>query len=469
MKIVVFGTGKLYDRYKTRLRDGVEIVNLIDNNTAKIGTYIDGIKVVSPEELKSIDYEYICLLSAYEEDMRKQLIDMGINRNLIADSERWEMFFVKDYYTVYPTNERGNTTNILIFFSALSYTGAQNVQLPLIEALIEKSYNVRVVSKNNGPLKNILINMGVSVIIMDDYRAENTRFFELIKWADTVIVNTLWLYYVIQEIDRIIVENRADIKVKWWIHEYGAVKHLEKTEFARLITLPYVKSYAVSQLLIRQLEEYCGIHNVIKLFMFGIKDYFKSGCILDYENNNRDDCIMTFSIIGFIGETKGQDIFIEMIKKLPVEYREKSRFLIVGAGSLTDSEKEDVAKIPQVSVIGEIPNSEIYKIYNESDVIISCSREDSMSVVVIEGFMNEKPAIVSDAIGIADFITDGVDGFVVKSEDVAGFAQKVMWMIDNREQCKEMGIRARYIYDKTFTIQKFKERIETIFLADSDK
>ena len=92
-----------------------------------------------------------------------------------------------------------------------------------------------------------------------------------------------------------------------------------------------------------------------------------------------------------------------------------------------------------------------------------------MSVAVLEGFMNEKTSIVSDAIGIADFITDGVDGFIVKSEDVDGFAEKVMWMIDHRQQCKEMGIRARYIYDKTFTIKKFKERIDTIFLADSDE
>ena len=436
MKIVVFGTGKLYDRYKTKLRDGVEIVNLIDNNAAKIGTYIDGIKVVSPKELQSIDYEYICLLSVYEEDMRNQLIDMGIKRDVIVDSGQWEMFFVMNQYDAYSVKEREDTPNILIFSHALSSTGAQNVQLPLINALLEKSYNIRVVSKYDGPLKEILQEMGVSVIIMDDYRKENPRFVELISWADTVIVNTLWLYYVIQEIDKIIVEKRTDIKIKWWIHEYGVVKHLEKTEFARLITLPYVKSYAVSQLLIRQLEEYCGICNVIKLFMFGLNDYFKGKCNWKYDINSRDNRIMTFAIIGFIDKIKGQDIFIEMVKKLPAEYREKSRFLIVGAGSLTESEKEEVAKIPQVSVTGEIPNADIHKIYSASDVIVSCSREDSMSVAVLEGFMNEKTSIVSDAIGVAELITDGIEGFIVKSEDVDGFAEKVMWMIDHRQQCK---------------------------------
>ena len=41
-----------------------------------------------------------------------------------------------------------------------------------------------------------------------------------------------------------------------------------------------------------------------------------------------------------------------------------------------------------------------------------------------------------------------------------------MWMIDHRQECKYMGIRARNIYENTFTIDKFKERVDKIFLAD---
>ena len=74
------------------------------------------------------------------------------------------------------------------------------------------------------------------------------------------------------------------------------------------------------------------------------------------------------------------------------------KIVIFGAGKLTESEMNDIEKIPQICVTGEIPNEDIYKIYNESDVIISCSREDAMSVVILEGFMNRKPAIMSDAI-----------------------------------------------------------------------
>lgn len=467
MRIAIFGTGKLYERYKSKLRDGIEIVNLVDNDKNKIGTYIDGVKVISPEELYKVEYDYICLLSMYEYHMRKQLIKLGISRSVIVDSERWERFFVKDKYVEYLADERDGDNNILIFSHALSSTGAQNVQLPLIEALLIRSCNVRVISKSDGPLRERLSRMGVSVIIMEDYRIENPTFVKLVDWADMVIINTLWLYYVVQEIDKITVRYKVDIKIKWWIHESGVVENIEKTEFARLITLPYVSVYAVSVLLIRKLEDYCGIHNKITLFMFGIRDYCQENEQSDNKKDIKDVDVMTFSIIGIIEDIiKGQDIFIDMVKKLPIEYREKARFLIVGAGKLTESEMNDIEKIPQIHVTGEIPNEDIYKIYNESDVIVSCSREDAMSVVILEGFMNRKPAIMSDAIGVAELITDGVEGFIVKSEDVDGFAQKVMWMIDHRQQCKEMGNKARYIYESTFTMDKFKERLERVFLAD---
>lgn len=92
MKICIFGTGKIYNRYKDRLKSNVEIVCLIDNNKDKIGTYIDGIRVVSPNMLKNLEYDYICILSVYEEDMRKQLRDLGVNPGVIILWERCELF-----------------------------------------------------------------------------------------------------------------------------------------------------------------------------------------------------------------------------------------------------------------------------------------------------------------------------------------------------------------------------------------
>ena len=461
MKICIFGTGKIYNRYKDRLKSNVEIVCLIDNNKDKIGTYIDGIRVVSPNMLKNLEYDYICILSVYEEDMRKQLRDLGVNPGVIILWERCELFFKRDKYDTYFMPENSGNKNLLIFSHALTSTGAQNMQLTMVELLEKKSFNIRVVSKYDGPLREKLLSIGASVILMDDYCAENPKFIELIKWSDLVIINTMWLYYVIQEIDKLVIHNVVkDINVKWWIHEYGSIHNIENKEFERLISLPYIYVYVVSDWLKRKLQKHCVVSDGITDFIFGIRDYYK------LEKTKINNEIMTFAIIGYICELKGQDIFIDMVKKLPAEYRQKSRFLIVGPGELTDSQKQDVENIPQIIVTGEIPNEDIYKVYDESDVIVSCSREDSMSVVVLEGFMNRKPAIVSDEVGAADFITDGVEGFIVKSEDVEGFAQKVMWMIDHRQECKYMGIRARNIYENTFTIDKFKERVDKIFLAD---
>ena len=51
MKVVVFGTGKIYKKYRFLLKKlNIDIVSFIDNDKGKVGTYIDGVKVDSPEK-----------------------------------------------------------------------------------------------------------------------------------------------------------------------------------------------------------------------------------------------------------------------------------------------------------------------------------------------------------------------------------------------------------------------------------
>lgn len=77
MNIYIWGTGRLVGKVLGRyiLLDNVE--GFIDNNTEKI-TYM-GKKVISPNELLTIDYDAVVVANLYSKDIYSQCIELGLD------------------------------------------------------------------------------------------------------------------------------------------------------------------------------------------------------------------------------------------------------------------------------------------------------------------------------------------------------------------------------------------------------
>ena len=63
--MIIFGTGKLYEASKYKFKN-LDIVAFVDNNPDKQGTYIDGIKVISPSLIQEYHYKYILIVRQLE-------------------------------------------------------------------------------------------------------------------------------------------------------------------------------------------------------------------------------------------------------------------------------------------------------------------------------------------------------------------------------------------------------------------
>ena len=66
MKIILFGCGEIYNKYKYKIQDHIKILGIIDNKKELYGTLIDGIKIYNPVEAKNFSYDYIVLMSEAE-------------------------------------------------------------------------------------------------------------------------------------------------------------------------------------------------------------------------------------------------------------------------------------------------------------------------------------------------------------------------------------------------------------------
>lgn len=452
MQVIIFGTGQLYQQMKDRLRNDIEILAFIDNNPSKWGEKLNGIEIKSPQDITNMEYDFVFTLSIYQKEMYNQLINMGVPRERIYNTYHIEKICrCKPAVFWGKLSTNSETKKILIYSHALISTGAQNVLFTLIQVLHKNGYHVAVVSQTDGILRHRIQELDIPVIIMEDSYFEEDTFTKLLNWADKIIVNTLWLFYIVEEL------RLYDKPVLWWIHETGIVTELGKNFFERISESRSISTYAVSSLVKRKILCEIGSDALnIKILMFGVP-YYES---VPKEIFFREKDI--FAVIGWIGKEKGQDIFLDAIERLPDKYRNKAEFWIVGKGELAREEMKRADVLQCVKIIGEIDNQRMPELYSQIDVVVCCSRQEAMSVVVTEGCMTGRLVIVSSAAGITDLITNGENGLIFQSEEVEQLVELLKWTIDHREQVRIMGQSAMKIYENYFSMDIFEENILSI-------
>lgn len=452
MQIVIFGTGKITKRLLPKLKKDIEVVAFLDNDPMKWEHKIGKIPVLSPRKTSDLDYDSIFLLSAHYIEMRKQLTEIGIPKEKIFDLFHIEKICICEqaqYFGVLSNEKEGK--NILVYSHALTSTGAQNVLFTAIQVLQKRGYHLAVVSGNDGVLKKRIMEIGIPVIIMRDSYFVEYDLKKLIDWADRILINTLWLYYVVEEL------LCFQKKIIWWIHETGFFQQIEEEKLVHIEDSGLVSLYAVSPLVSKKMMEKYKKNFPIEMMLYGLPKL--SGIKNEVEKDRQDHKKMVFAIIGAIGRIKGQDLFIQAVAQLPERYQKQAEFWIVGGGKLEEQDLRRAQECSCIRILGEIENQKMADIYNKIDVVVCCSREDAMPVVVAEGCMNEKLVLVSDATGIVTLITHGEDGLVFQSENIGQLQEMMIWIMEHREKAKKMGRASRKIYEKNFTMEIFEKHL----------
>jgi glycosyltransferase involved in cell wall biosynthesis len=97
---------------------------------------------------------------------------------------------------------------------------------------------------------------------------------------------------------------------------------------------------------------------------------------------------------------------------------------------------------PGITVLPLLPHRLFRRRYRDVDCQVLPSLEDTFSLTVAEGMGVGKPAIVSDATGVADLITHGVDGQVVPAGDTEALAAALTHLATDRTRMLALGAEA---------------------------
>jgi glycosyltransferase involved in cell wall biosynthesis len=90
------------------------------------------------------------------------------------------------------------------------------------------------------------------------------------------------------------------------------------------------------------------------------------------------------------------------------------------------------------------PVPDIEASYREASIMVLSSRSEGFGMVLIEAMACGLPCVSFDCpSGPSDIITDGDDGFLVPNTNIEALADKIIFLIENREERIRMGKNAK--------------------------
>ena len=94
----------------------------------------------------------------------------------------------------------------------------------------------------------------------------------------------------------------------------------------------------------------------------------------------------------------------------------------------------------------------------EISVLVLPAIEDGFPLVVLEAMASGRPVVVSENTGSRDALVEGESGLVVPIRSPEAIAEKLQWLHDNPEACRQMGLAARRRAEE-FTWERYGESI----------
>ncbi|WP_257906136.1 glycosyltransferase, family 4 [Campylobacter lari] len=338
---------------------------------------------------------------------------------------------------------------ILLITPELEYTGALNSFKRICEVLLNNNYDVEIWSYRRGPFIEEFDRLGVYVEIVEEKNIDLDWIHQRIDKYVLVIANTVVVYKAVELLNDL-------IPVVWYIREAENLpdffwKPQRKVALMNARKLYVVSEYAKKFIVNNYNTNVKVLHNYVDDFYYKIKPK---------QNKNK----VKFLSLGTIEKRKGYDVLLDAFIGLPNEIREQCELHF--AGRLWDGAKNFYPKILSLSkqygniyYHGELrEKNKIYQLIADSSVVVVPSRDESCSLVALEGAMMSKPLILTKNIG-AQYILNQNNGWLIETGNTKALLDAFVSAYRNKDKLSDMGLISRENYLQTSTYEIYEKNI----------
>lgn len=172
-------------------------------------------------------------------------------------------------------------------------------------------------------------------------------------------------------------------------------------------------------------------------------------------------------IIGIVARLVQEKGYLELFQafRKVLDKFPNTLLLVVGPG---ESEKRDAID-PEIVKRYNIQNNVIFlgertdidEIYSLMDIFVLPTHREGVGASILEASAMERPVIVTDTGGCPEAVEHGKTGILIPLKDVEKLSQAIIYLFNNPEKAREMGILGRRKILKEFNEALIFDRMKT--------
>lgn len=172
--------------------------------------------------------------------------------------------------------------------------------------------------------------------------------------------------------------------------------------------------------------------------------------------------------VGRLVEKKGCEYLIKAVQKLGT--KKKIQLNIIGDGPLMNSLKELSKTAPcNITFTGRLTPDQILKEIQSAQLLCapsitaSTGDQEGLPISILEALSCGTPVVGTYSAGIAEAVTDGVNGFLVQEKDVDSIANRIDTILSDKELRSRLSIQARETATSKFDLDKQSSLLEEVY------
>ncbi len=174
----------------------------------------------------------------------------------------------------------------------------------------------------------------------------------------------------------------------------------------------------------------------------------------------KPDNLFRALFVGRIGPRKGVHYLLQAWQQLQLP---NSELLLVGINEFPDGYLGQYQD--SVRYVSSVPHAALNDYYSRANVLVLPTLVEGLPLVVLEAMACGIPIITTPNSGVADIITNGVEGFIIPVRNVAAIQEKLEWCCSHPLELAEMGRAARQKAEQlTWSLyrQKLANRVKEV-------
>ena len=125
----------------------------------------------------------------------------------------------------------------------------------------------------------------------------------------------------------------------------------------------------------------------------------------------------------------------------------------------------DLGLAGKVELVGAVSSTEVTRRMSDADVFVLASHTEGISNAVVEAMAAGLPIVTTDAGGMTEIVTDGVEGFVVPVRDPDAIADRLAELARDEHKRLAMGAAARARAERDHSTARQSAEFDELYTA----